>query len=146
MTVGEKAKEPSVPLEEFERICRDEPAKVYVSGEAEKDARNDFKIITKEDLKSFIGNKGVESPEHVSTELWHNNPLKDTHPSYVDAFIFKTGTKSGYLAYCPNPRMKNWLLKSFKLNIVNANNALSTLEQAFIEAGFGGSKKEDKNE
>lgn len=144
MSADNKKKGPSVPLKEFERICREESANVYVSGEAEQNARSDFKLKTKDELKSFIGNSGLESPEHINTELWHNNPLKDTKPSYVDAFRFKTGSKTGYIAYCPNPLKQNWLLKSFKLNIVNTNNSLSTMEEALINAGLVSDKKEDK--
>lgn len=134
---------PSVPIADFEKLCRDTPEKVYVPNDVEKSAREDFRLQTKDDLKAFIGS-GLESSEYINTELWDNNPLKETHPSYVDAYSFKSGKKTGYIAYCPNPKMNNWRLKSFKHNIVGSGAPVNSLAEAFKNAGLLPETKEEK--
>lgn len=133
MTQG-KDNGPKTPINDFIAICRDDPAKVYVSMEAEQNARDDFNLGSKDELKKFIADGGLSSPKHINTELWDRNPLKDTVPSYVDAFSFSSGTKQGYIAYCPNPKVKNWLLKSFKLDLKGPGKSINTFAEAMLKA------------
>lgn len=135
---------PSVPLADFQKLCREEPNKVYVPKEVQDSARTDFKLNTKADLMAFVG-AGLENAKYLNTEPWENNPFKESHPSLVDSFSFKSGSKDGYLAYCPNHKLNNWRLKSFKNNIVGRGNSLGSMADAFASAGLLSSKnKEEK--
>lgn len=143
MSQGVVKNGPSVPIADFQKICRENPEDIYVPNDVVLSARKDFRLQSSEDLKFFIGS-GFENSEYINTEIWDNNPLKETHPSYVDAYSFTSGKKTGYIAYCPNPKMKNWRLKSFKENIVGAGAPVNSLVEAFANAGLLVERKKEK--
>jgi hypothetical protein len=144
MSRGTGKREPSTPLVEFEKICRENPDQVYIPNAVEISARLDFRLQTKAEVKAFIGN-GLEKPEYINTEPWDNNPFKLTHPSDVDAYSFTSGRVTGYIAYCPNTKMNNWRLKSFKKNIVGPGPSINALSEVFASAVLVSELKKEKN-
>ncbi|MFZ2171936.1 MAG: hypothetical protein WAW61_20130 [Methylococcaceae bacterium] len=88
---------------------------VVVLSNAQISAREDFGLTTQKDVIDFIYNDGLESPHHINTTTWKNNPNQSCLIQ-VDAYSFYSGPKHGYMAFFFSPMTNKWLIKSFKLN------------------------------
>lgn len=87
---------------------------VVVLGKAEEFARTHFGLNTKQAVRYFIHNGGLEKPQYINTLPWERNP--DPGLILIDAYSFYSGPKHGYLAFFFSSKTDRWLIKSFKLN------------------------------
>jgi hypothetical protein len=106
-------KGPSHNLKEFEQDCSED--KVVVMPKAANTARKDFNLKTAGKVVQFIGRGGLEKPRLINSKPWENNP-EPIYPIMVDAYSFYSGFIFGYLAFFYNPKIKKWVIKSFKKN------------------------------
>jgi len=99
---------------------------VVVLGNAQISARENFGLATQKEVIDFIYNDGLESPHHINTKPWENNPDHNC-PIQVDAYSFYSGPKHGYMAFFFSPKTNKWLIKSFKPNkdLVPRNNIMN---------------------
>jgi hypothetical protein len=113
MGSGVPARGPAYSLQDFVAACADGSA-VKVLKPAMQTAPS-FGLMTEPEVIAWIGNGGLEKPEHANTETWLNNPDR-TQPIWVDSYNFFSGLDYGYIAFMFQPKTKNWLIKSLKKN------------------------------
>ena len=90
--------------------------RVQISGQAEKDARDYFKLKTKTEIRSFIANGGLENLLFQSSKVWLLDPLPVAQKRGVDSYGFTTGSKYGYIAFIRLDLSPKWYIKSLKKN------------------------------
>ena len=105
---------PAYTLQDFIAACS-EGSGVRVLNSASPTARSDFGLMTDPDIIAWIGEGGLERPQHANTELWEKNP-DPTQPIWVDSYNFFSGVDYGYVAFMFQSKTKKWLLKSLKKN------------------------------
>ena len=108
------ARGPDYSLQDFVAACAAGLA-VKVLKTAMQTAPHDFGLMTEPEVVAWIGNGGLEKPEHANTETWLNNP-DPTQPIWVDSYNFFSGLDYGYIAFMFQPKTKKWLIKSLKKN------------------------------
>jgi hypothetical protein len=99
---------PRHSLTAFVAACRE--GRVVVLGDAERDARQHFRLKTKAELLTFIGNEGLEEVEFINCKEWEKSRIAGR---IVDAYRFFSGETAGYVAFCWCNQMSKWFLKSF---------------------------------
>ena len=92
-----------------------DPQNVQVLHDAEMYARNQFGLNTKAEIRSFIGNQGLQNITYVNTELWRYKPGRIKGDIYIDAYTFTTNQKTGYIAFMKGYDCK-YVIKSFHLD------------------------------
>lgn len=98
-------------FQKFLRACR-KKRNVIVQPRPIEDGRRDFQLSTKEQILNFIGNRGWEIIEEESSGELSNNPYPAIE-IIVDAYVFRSGEKIGYLAFFQSPLTSEWVIKSF---------------------------------
>ncbi len=101
-------------LHELIKACA-ESNQVTVLTNAERCARDEFRLNTKKAVLDFIANEGLETPLYLNTKPWEKNP-DPTCPIMVDAYSFYSGPKHGYIAFLFSAKTQKWIIKSFKSN------------------------------
>jgi hypothetical protein len=120
---------------EFKRCCNENPERVQILYEPERDAKLHFGLKSKTAIKNFIANDGLEDEDLIfqNSKEWEKNPDK-SFKIFVDAYEFRSRYKRGYIAFMYNPKTGYWIIKSFKLS-KNNNFALAN---ALSRAGMIG--------
>lgn len=105
---------PAYKLQDFVAACTEGSA-VKVLRPAMSTAPSDFGLMTEMEIIGWIGDGGLEKPEHANTALWEKNPVPE-RPIWVDSYDFFSGPDFAYIAFMFQPETKKWLIKSLKKN------------------------------
>ena len=108
----------------FRDACSKLNGSVIVLANAERDAREHFKLAPQDEIFAFIGNGGLEKLEFQNTTPLRKNPFPDTE-IFVDAYEFLSLFRLGYLAFYKFPTTGKWVIKSFKPSL-RRNNLFTT--------------------
>lgn len=108
---------PEYSFYEFKRCCNENPERVKILYEPERDAKLHFGLKSKTDIKNFIANNGLEDEDLIyqNSKEWEKNPDK-SFKIFVDAYEFRSRYKRGYIAFMYNRKTGYWIIKSFKLS------------------------------
>jgi hypothetical protein len=99
-------------LAQLVELCNKEPNNVQIGWDAKHDADRDFKLGSENEIKAFVGNKGLERPVHEkSTQLkiW-----KDGSQPIAHSYAFFSEGKKGYISFYHVPKTEKIFIKSFK--------------------------------
>ena len=105
----------SAIYDEFVQTCAEKPGKIHVWSCVVKDASEHFRLHTKGEIISFIGNKGLSEVRFLEKKPLKGTKLKDVE-IIVFSFEFEAIKKFGYLAFFKSPINKNFVIKSFHLS------------------------------
>jgi hypothetical protein len=115
-------------------LCTDcGQSRVFVTKQALETAGNDFGLYGQGAVLSFIANGGLQHPVFQNCEPWHNNPNPST-PIYVDAYVFTSGARAGYIAFY-QPANQRWVIKSFKTDDPSGFGKTNIFAHAFQNRG-----------
>lgn len=99
-------------FKKFLKACRKKRS-VKVRQEAIEDGRRDFQLNTESQILNFIGNERWDDIDLESSgEEWRNNPFPEIEIK-IDAYVFRSGNKIGYLDFFKSPLTSQWVIKSF---------------------------------
>ena len=99
-------------LEQLVVRCNNEPNNVQIGWDAQHDANRDFKLGSENEIKAFIGNNGLERPDHEkSTQL---KRWKDGSQPIAHSYAFFSEGKKGYISFYQVPKTEKIFIKSFK--------------------------------
>ncbi len=98
-------------FKKFLKACR-RKRNIIVPQKSIENGRRDFQLNTQDQILNFIGNKSWEDIEEESSGEWLNNPNPEIE-IIVDAYVFWSGKKIGYLAFFQSPFTSEWVIKSF---------------------------------
>ena len=114
---------PKHKFETFRRACSIKGA-VVVEKAVRAVAKDHFGLNTQQDILDLIAAGGLEQLQHKNTA-----PLSYGHQKnigkMIDAYEFKIGHKSGYIAFHLN-FLDNWVVKSFHPPTFGENSAALT--------------------
>lgn len=100
------------PLYDFSHFieeCNDEKrVRLFDHTAIMRNAREQFNILTFDDLLNFIGNGGLEELQYKETQEFHKIP-----GTYIDNYTFKTNGVRGYLSLYYQSSTNSWTVKSF---------------------------------
>jgi len=104
---------PAYLLADLVMAC--EKGAAFVTRGARATATADFGLLTEAAILAFVAAGGIESPTHIHTKSWENNPdpMAIVH---IDSYRFYSGSTCGYLAFGLMPATGKWMIKSFKGN------------------------------
>ncbi|CAG36774.1 hypothetical protein [Desulfotalea psychrophila] len=122
-------------LKKFCAICSEEPKKVAINRQVSSDASNILGLHTKEAIKAFVGDGGIETPTYINSKIWEKNPNPENKMT-VYAYSFTSLHEQLYLAFFHNYLTGFWVLKSLhKTN--NPNPTLGSIfDQKMLNQNF----------
>ena len=139
--------QPAYSLDEFVKDCKHGKKRVFIWKCAVETASIDFNLNSETAVLEFIGNGGLEDPEHQNTNEWRDNPNKSMKID-IDTYRFKTGERKGYIAFFLQPQTNMWTVKSFKKDTQGSprNLALGGLKELMENFGKNNLLKGGSNE
>lgn len=98
-------------FKKFLKACR-RKRNIIVPQKSIENGRRDFQLNTQDQILNFIGNKRWDGIESRGSSELESNPYPEFQ-TMIDAYVFCSGEKIGYLAFFQCPVTFKWVIKSF---------------------------------
>jgi hypothetical protein len=117
-------------FKDFVKACKSKKAVIHIERQAEKDARKYFKLKSKQHIREFIGNGGIQNPRFINKKIWETRLKVLNIEIWLFAYEFNSLGTLGYIAIAIHPKSNEWILKSFH----PSSNSNDMMKLAFEEA------------
>lgn len=123
-----------IDILELINMCDKNPENVSLSNRAVSDGHRDFNLASEAEIKTFIGDGNLEDL------VFKTCAPSDKIPGVIiTPYIFRTGTKFGYVAYHYKANDKSKIhIKSFHKDEMNPKSPISSLADFFPKTLVGG--------